>query len=527
MADAPSLRLGTQLVPPFTLIAKALGTASGIIGAINADGVLEVIHSSGKAPETGATFEWHAGVCGEALESGKVAHRRLGGGRGGGHKGAECGWESGMAVAVPVKIEGATPTVMAFHLARVTQLSQASLSLITMGAELCDSLVNSRLLMDKIAASQREWQTMIDHLPIGIVLLDREFRVKRCNQAFASWSGGAAPKAIIGKRCHEVLHGAESPHPSCPHLASMLNARQVTGEFDTGGRLLEITAIPMTDEHGAYLYTMEFLVDITERRTMQKNLVTSERMAALAQLSAKTAHEINNPLAFVQSNLGALESNIDEVKRLLVAVELTLTSRDHGEWERQKTDLKKLVAEIDLPKMAGESDQLLAEMKEGSRRIANIVKQLDMFNVKSAAVRPAKRTQLEAVADRAIEMVRTMTEGARIDTDYGVTAPVLVDPSGMGHALIEICDYLMKTTNDLDRITFRTRTEHGNSVLEIRCAATGAGTALLQPEGSETLLHNLHLAYGILQENGCRYDLSKSPGEGPTFTLSAPAAPGA
>jgi two-component system, NtrC family, sensor kinase len=117
------------------------------------------------------------------------------------------------------------------------------------------------------------------------------------------------------------------------------------------------------------------MVDLKEA---EAHLVESEKMASLGQLTAGIAHEINNPINFVTSNINPLRRDIDELLEAINLMEKVCYSDISTEEKHQQIEEYK--EEIDFDYLKVEINQLLQGIQEGASRTTEIVKGLRIFS---------------------------------------------------------------------------------------------------------------------------------------------------
>lgn len=117
-----------------------------------------------------------------------------------------------------------------------------------------------------------------------------------------------------------------------------------------------------------------------EIKMAQAKLLQSEKMASVGILAAGVAHEINNPLAFVISNLNTLENYVNNYRNLVKEYRTLQQLNDKTAIQQMQDKLLKLEQDYDLEFMDDDLDDLLKDTQEGSGRVKEIVKSLKSFS---------------------------------------------------------------------------------------------------------------------------------------------------
>ena len=118
-------------------------------------------------------------------------------------------------------------------------------------------------------------------------------------------------------------------------------------------------------------------LEIDERKQLQSQLIQSEKLASLGQMAAGVAHEINNPVGFVSSNLGTLDGYFKQLQRMLDAYQQAQEALPPGACIEQLNALRK---DLDLDFLKEDIPILIRESKDGIARVTQIVKDLKNFS---------------------------------------------------------------------------------------------------------------------------------------------------
>ncbi|MCS7202821.1 MAG: response regulator [Thermodesulfovibrio sp.] len=141
-----------------------------------------------------------------------------------------------------------------------------------------------------------EFKTLLDSMPDNIYLLDSDLKIVWCNRRVET-SFDKSTDEIIGKHCYAFFHGRDIPCSICPVQKAFVSGNIESMEKKTKDeRLWEIRAVPIKDERGKVVNTIEIARDITEERKTQEQLIHAQRMEAIGILAGGIAHDFKNML---------------------------------------------------------------------------------------------------------------------------------------------------------------------------------------------------------------------------------------
>jgi signal transduction histidine kinase len=192
--------------------------------------------------------------------------------------------------------------------------------------------------------------------------------------------------------------------------------------------------------------------DLREIELLRSRLVTSDRLAAVGQLAAGIAHEINNPLAFVRTNLGVLKEHWTVLGK---AVD---PSRDDGE----------------LGELLGEGDEIISESIEGIDRAARIVRDVREFSHAGSNARD--ETELNELLERVIRVATPqLGSGITVERDYADVPQICASAPQLEQVFLNLLVNAIQAVGAQGRVRVSTRAE-GDAV-RVEIADDGCGIA--------------------------------------------------
>lgn len=259
-------------------------------------------------------------------------------------------------------------------------------------------------------------------------------------------------------------------------------------------------------------------------------LLQSEKMASIGQLAAGVAHEINNPVGYVNSNLKSLDAFTQDLLTLLDAYE---QSAEQLPTDAQKT-LSSLREQLDIDYLKTDVVDILRESQEGIDRVKKIVQDLKDFshvddgNFNWADLHQGLNSTLNIVNNE-------IKYKADVIKEYGDIPMVECLPSQLNQVFMNLLVNAAHAILSDDRGTITVRTGmNAEAMVCVEVSDNGSGIPqenltrifdpffTTKPIGKGTGL-GLSLAYGIVKKHGGRIEVSSTVGVGTTFRILLPA----
>jgi two-component system, NtrC family, sensor kinase len=269
--------------------------------------------------------------------------------------------------------------------------------------------------------------------------------------------------------------------------------------------------------------------EIDERKQLESQLVQSEKLASLGQLAAGVAHEINNPVGFISSNLSTLDSYFNQLQQMLDAyrqVEDSLASAE------QRDALKTLRNELELDFLKEDIPILIKESKEGIGRVVQIVKDLKNFS-RVDNDQTWQWANLQQGIDSTLNIVASeLKYKADVIKHYSALPEIECLASQLNQVVMNLVINAAQAMGpERGTITISNGVEGDNVWLEVADNGCGIAPETVQkifdpffttkPVGEGTGL-GLSLSYGIIKKHHGDISVRSEPGKGTTFRVVLP-----
>ncbi|MDB6145258.1 MAG: response regulator receiver Signal transduction histidine kinase [Pseudomonas sp.] len=269
--------------------------------------------------------------------------------------------------------------------------------------------------------------------------------------------------------------------------------------------------------------------EIDERKQLESQLVQSEKLASLGQLAAGVAHEINNPIGFISSNLGTLDGYFNKLQDMLDGYRsaeegiASVALLAHLKMLRERVELDFLREDIPL---------LIKESKEGISRVGKIVKDLKDFSRVDSS-EEWQWANLRQGIDSTLNIVANeLKYKADVVKDYAELPDIECLPSQINQVLMNLVVNAAQAMGpQRGTLTLRTGSDAEHIWFEVSDTGCGISPETLQkifdpffttkPVGQGTGL-GLSLSYGIVKKHGGFIGVSSVVGAGTTFRVTLP-----
>ncbi|MBI2560224.1 MAG: PAS domain S-box protein, partial [Planctomycetes bacterium] len=421
-----------------------------------------------------------------------------------------------------------------------------------------------RRLEQAIADEKQRLDDIVSEMGVGLSLIDRDMKVVWMNKLQSKWFGEIGE--LRGMQCYNAYWNNNEICQECPSRRTFTSGnleKSVKSYITPDGKQkwYNITSSPLKSSTGHVTYVLELIEDVTNEKeaeekfkkmhesvvqvntrlelyinklkSTQRQLIQAEKMASVGQMASSVAHEINNPLSYVDNNLYILTRYSERIGKFVKKCEEGKPIVEKGDvtqimtFFKEVQDLKK---EIKLDVILKDFDEVIEESSSGIEQIKRITSNLSIFSHIGEEL--PKSTNLNKV----IEGILTVVWGelkykAEIIKEYGDIPDMKCYPQQLGQVFMNLLMNAAHSIEGSGKITIKTYKADNNIYVEVKDTGKGmpeeVKSKIFEPffttkePGKGTGL-GLTVAYNIVQKHFGRIEVSSKVGEGTTFTVVLP-----
>lgn len=424
-----------------------------------------------------------------------------------------------------------------------------------------------KLIDDTMQENISLLQILIDSIPDAIFITDKNGRIEGVNRSFEDAIG--QPGATLNGKTLKDLFSSSSNQ-----LIKWLNTiiTRLEGSVripldqvmyaDGGMRDILFNMIPYLSASGECLGTIGIIYDVTERKRLENSLrketeelkkareelskknseleaayselketqaqiLQQEKMASIGQLAAGVAHEINNPIGFISSNLSSLSKYVDKISEFMTAQASVAASCQDNE-NKRALDEKKKALKIDF--IQADIKELVNESLDGAERVKKIVQDLKSFSRNDQL--EYREADINECMESTINIVWSeLKYKATVIKEYGDTPLVRCFPQQMNQVFMNLLVNAVHAIETSGEIHVKTWDNNGWIYASISDTGRGIPQEMLKKifepffttkeVGKGTGL-GLSITYDIVKKHGGEISVESIIGKGTTFTVRLP-----
>jgi len=389
-----------------------------------------------------------------------------------------------------------------------------------------------------VERAKTEWENTMDCIGDILILIDALERVKRCNKALQTFTG-LPYEEILGKNWQELLSLSDlhTPSPCAPGTELLHKPSGMWFVFnsypfkDISRNLVTGAVITLHNTTDVKRFTRELEKAYSELKLTQAKVIQQEKMACIGQLAAGVAHEINNPMGFISSNLNTLVKYMERLTDFIHLQSEAIDSLQGGALAQELQDKRKA---LKIDHVIDDTRELIRESVDGAERVRIIVQNLKSFSRVDDA--ESRHADINDCITSTINIVwNELKYKATLVKDLGVIPLTRCHPQQINQVFMNLLVNAAQAIEKQGEISVRTWHENGSIYAQVKDSGCGIPPDLLnkifepffttKEVGQGTGL-GLSITYDIVKNHKGEITATSEPGKGTTFTIRLPVVEG-
>ncbi len=432
--------------------------------------------------------------------------------------------------------------------------------------------------LKQTTVSRDYYDSIVESMHEALMIISRTGNIESANQAACDMLG-YTPEELLNRPVSLILTGEGSNENKAFNIQRFCEPRQITADqsqrcplmIAKDGRKIPVSlsSSPMAGENGDIRALVWVAQDITLRRKMELNLkkalgsarklaidleqqnrqlithkaerekayadlhasqaiiLQQEKMASIGQLAAGVAHEVNNPIGFITSNLNSLGKYLEKFFTFIEAQDRLVCTQDNNPLKEEVEALRK---KLKLDYLLEDSQDLIKESLDGAERVRKIVQGLKSFSRTDQS--DQGMANLNECIDSTVNLVwNELKYKTTLHRDYGQLPPILCYPQKLNQVFMNLLVNAAQAIEKQGEITLKTR--HEDNHIRIWISDTGCG---IPPENLQKIFEpffttkdvdkgtglGMSIAFEIIKQHQGTISVSSEVGKGTTFTIELP-----
>lgn len=334
---------------------------------------------------------------------------------------------------------------------------------------------------------------VVENMPIGLIALDNQHRIAAFNNTAESVLQ-LSQRQVMGEHAEKTLPPELCAALKCPEIQAAVIEKEIDCTLGTGKMVpLEIGASLLEDENRTSLGYVILFKDLSEMRSLRREIERSRRLASVGRLAAGVAHEIRNPLSSIKGFA-------------------TYFKERYPDNPQDQQTAAIMIQEVD--------------------RLNRVVGQLLEF-ARPVNIKP-QPTNLNTLIDDSIKLVKNQAaeKGIAIKTRNSTRAgEIMVDPDRLNQVLLNVYLNAIEAMDGAGELKIELLSHSETGGIEIQIADTGCG---ISPEDQSRIFDpyyttkssgtglGLAIAHNIVEAIGGQINVSSLLGKGTVFSIQLP-----
>ncbi len=410
--------------------------------------------------------------------------------------------------------------------------------------QLKNKVKNLEKTKSELQKSDERFRAIFDNIQEGFYQASMDGKLIMANPVAVKLMGYSSFEEVDGlemKQFYEDPNEREKLIDEINKYGSV-NGFEVKIKRKDGGRsTVLVNSHLRKNNNGDILGVEGSLVDITERKTLESELLQAQKLESIGQLAAGIAHEINTPVQYIGDNTQFVKDAFDDLNEVIDSFKELFNTAKQGKVKDELLEQMDTVLEdADLEFLAEEVPEAISQTLEGVERVSKIVKSMKEFS------HPGGEERVMTDINHAIENTITVAKNewkyvSDLNTDFDDAMPMVsCNPGEINQVILNmiinpshaISDVLGKHPEGKGQITITTKNR--GEFVEIRIQDTGAGipqkaldkifdpffTTKKVGKGTGQGLAISHSV--IVDKHKGKINVQTTPGKGTTFIIKLP-----